>query len=189
MKKLRTRFFLSSFIPIVIIYAAVVLSGLFYVNRYYEELAVTQKSNEVQNVSRAVNDWLITRTSEIIQLSRTPTVQSLDLEAIREYLGDWRSSLSFIYREICFVALSGSYWNTGGQQGVLENTVFLSSFAGEIPKYFYMGPVIGEPCFVDAVVVAVPIYDGPEILAILAGVIPYSVIDRMIGFFTSTPTC
>ncbi len=184
MKKLRNRFFLSSFIPIVVIYAAVALTGLFYVNRYYEDLAVTQKSNEVQNVSRAVNDWLITRTSEIIQLSRTPTVQSGDLEAIREYLGAWRSNLSFIYREICFVRRSGSYWNTGGDQGILENTVFLSSFAGQIPKYFYMGPVLGEPCFLDAVVVAVPIYDGQEILGILAGVIPNSVIDRMIGFFT-----
>ena len=184
MKKLRTRFFLSSFIPIVIIYAAAVVAGFVYVNRYYEEQAVTRKSNEVQNVSRAVNDWLIARTSEIIQLSRTPTVQSGDLEAIREYLGIWRSSLSFIYREICFVALSGGYWNTGGQQGVLQNTVFLSNFAGEIPKYFYMGPVLGEPCFVDAVVVAVPIYDGQEILGILAGAIPNSVINRMIGFFT-----
>jgi len=184
MKKLRTRFFLSSFIPIVLIYAAVALVGLFYVNRYYEDLAVTQKSNEVQNVSRAVNDWLISRTSEIIQLSRTPTVQSGDLEAIRQYVGAWRSNLSFIYREICFVRRSGSYWNTGGDQGILENTVFLGSFAGEIPKYFYMGPVLGEPCFLDAVVVAVPIYSGQEILGVLAGVIPYTVIDRMIGFFT-----
>ena len=184
MKKLRTRFFLSSFIPIVIIYAAVALAGLFYVNRYYEDLAITQKSNEVQNVSRAVNDWLIARTSEMIQLSRTPTVQFGDMEAIREYLGYWRSNRSFIYREICFATRSGSYWNTGGDQGTLENSVFLSSFAGEIPKYFYMGPVLGEPCFLDAVVVAVPIYGGQEILGILAGVIPYTVIDRMIGFFT-----
>lgn len=184
MRKLRTRFFLSSFIPIVLVYAVVVSAGFIYVNRYYEQQAVTRKSNEVQNVSRAINDWLITRTSEIIQLSRTPTVQSGNLEAIRDYLKGWRSHLSFVYQEVCFVEPGGGYWNTGGQEGTVQNTVFLRSFAEGIPRYFYIGPVLGEPCFVEAVVVAVPIHGQEEILGVLAGVVPYSVIDRMIGFFT-----
>jgi len=184
MKRLRTRFFLNSFIPIVLVYAAVVVAGSLYVNRYYEGQAVTQKSNEVQNVSRAVNDWLIARISEIIQLSRTPTVQSGDLESMRRYLGQWRAHLAFVYREICFIDLSGAYWASGGQRGLLRNTAFLQSFSNDIPRYFFMGPVAGEPRFAEAVIVAVPIHKGGEIQGILAGVIPYSVIDRMIGFFT-----
>ncbi len=184
MKKLRTRFFLHTFIPTVTVYAAVMVGGLIYANRYYEEQAVRQKAGEVQNVSRAVNDWLISRTSEIIQLSRTPTVQRGQVEPIRKYLTDWKSRLTFIYRDLYFIQLDGNYWTASGRRGTLTSRVFLTRFTEKIPRFFYMGPVLGEPIFTDAVVMAVPIIRGSEILGILAGVIPVQVVKRMLGFFT-----
>ena len=89
MKKLRTRFFLHSIIPTVVIYAVVVISGLIYVNRYYEREAITQKNSDVENISRAVNDWLIARISEVLQLSRIPSFQSGNEREIRRYLIDF----------------------------------------------------------------------------------------------------
>jgi signal transduction histidine kinase len=183
-KSIRTRFFLHSFIPIICIYAAIVVAGMVFMNRNYEEQAVTQKSNDIQNISRAVNDWLISRTSEVIQLSQVPLIQTGETGEIERYLTDWRSRLAFIYEELYFVELDGSYWNSRDQRGSLENRVFVTRFTEEIPRYFYMGPVLGEPCFGQSVVLAAPVIRQGKIMGVLAAVIPVGVIDRMLGFFT-----
>ena len=155
-----------------------------YLNRNYEDQAITQKSNDIRNISRAINDWLISRTSEVIQLSQVPLIQTGDSGEIKRYLTEWRSRLAFIYGELYFVELDGSYWNSSGHRGKLENRIFVTRFTEEIPRYFYMGPVLSEPRFDDAVVVAAPITRGEKIVGVLAAVIPVSVIDRMLGFFT-----
>jgi signal transduction histidine kinase len=183
-KSIRTRFFLQSFIPIICIYAAIVVAGIVYVNRTYEEQAITQKSNDIQNISRAINDWLISRTSEVIQLSQVPLMQTGDRSEIKGYLTEWRSRLAFIYDELYFVDLDGSYWNSSDQTGALANRIFITRFTKQIPRYFYMGPVLGEPCFADAVVLAAPITRDDKLMGVLAAVIPVGVIDRMLGFFT-----
>lgn len=184
MKKLRTRFFLHSIIPTVVIYAVVVIGGLIYVNRYYERQAITQKNSDVENISRAVNDWLIARISEMLQLSRIPSFQSGNETEIRDYLPVWRSHMAFIYSEIYFIKMDGRYWGLNNKTGRLEGRVFLSKFIGNIPKYFFIGRVPGEACFKDSLVVAAPIFAGNKASGVIAGVIPIEVINRMLGFFT-----
>ncbi len=173
-----------SFIPILFIYATIGVTGLVYVNKYYFNQAITQKSNEIKNISRAINDWLISRISEIIQVSSVPALKNDDIRVIKRYLKNWRSRLAFIYSNIYLINLNGHYWNSSDQTGYLTNRVFISHFMGEIPKYFYMGPALGEPAFKGLVVVAAPIFHRGKITGILAGVIPIDVISRMIGFFT-----
>jgi signal transduction histidine kinase len=184
MGSLRNRFFLQSSIPILAVCAAVVTGGLFYVNAYYEKDAISQKNNEVQNVSRAINDWLIARTSEIIQLSRAPAFQGGDVPALLEYLREWRSHLAFIYSEAFFIRPDGAYWSSSGGSGKLRDSGFLAQFEEDTPRYFSIGPVPGEPIFLSSVVAAVPIYVGPRIAGVMVGVIPFEVVNRMIGFFT-----
>ncbi|MCD6121776.1 MAG: sensor histidine kinase [Spirochaetales bacterium] len=184
MKKLRTRFFLHSIIPTVVIYAVVVISGLIYVNRYYEREAITQKNSDVENISRAVNDWLIARISEVLQLSRIPSFQSGNEREIRRYLPVWRSHTAFIYSDVYFIKINGRYWGLDNKKGNLEGRVFLSKFIGNIPKYFFIGRIPGEACFKDSLVVAAPIFAGSKNSGVIAGVIPIDVINRMLGFFT-----
>ena len=161
-----------------------VTGGLFYVNAYYEEQAVSQKNNEVQNVSRAINDWLIARTSEIIQLSRVPSFQGADVGALPAYLGEWRSHLAFIYSEAFFIRPDGEYLSSSGGSGKLQEAGFMAQFMADTPRYYSIGPVTGEPAFLSSVVVAIPIYRGSRVAGVMAGVIPFEVVNRMIGFFT-----
>ncbi len=173
-----------SFIPVLFIYATIGVTGLVYVNKYYFNQAITQKSNEIKNISRAINDWLISRISEIIQISEIPSLKENDSSIIKGYLKNWRYRLAFIYSDIHLVDLNGRYWNSGGKTGYLDSRVFISYFTGEIPGYFYMGPALGEPAFKGLEVVAAPVRYNKKITGILAGVIPIDVISRMIGFFT-----
>ena len=173
-----------SFIPILFIYATIGVTGLVYVNKYYFNQAITQKSNEIKNISRAINDWLISRISEIIQISDIPSLKENDRSIIKGYLKNWRYRLAFIYSDIYLINLNGRYWNSSGKTGYLSSRVFISYFTGEIPRYFYMGPALGEPVFRGLEVVAAPVKYNKKITSVLAGVIPIDVISRMIGFFT-----
>jgi signal transduction histidine kinase len=163
---------------------AVVAGALLYVNRYYEEQAVIQKGNEVQNISRAVNDWLIARVSEIFQLSRIRSLQSGDMAAVEQYLREWRSRLTFIYSDVYFIRPDGSYGSSDGERGTLRSRAFINQFTRETPSYFSVGPVADEPRFARTVVVAAPVSQGQAFVGVLAGVVPFDVINRMIGFFT-----
>jgi hypothetical protein len=184
MHRIRTRFFLRTSLPLLAICIAVVAGALLYVNRYYEEQVVIQKGNEVQNISRAVNDWLIARVSEIFQLSRISSLQSGDTATVERYLGEWRSRLTFIYGEVYFIGPDGSYGSSSGLRGSLQSRAFIDQFTRETPSYFFVGPVADEPRFTRMVVVAAPVSKGRRFVGVLAGVIPFDVINRMIGFFT-----
>ncbi len=178
-----------SFIPVLFIYATIGVTGFVYVNKYYFKQAITQKSNEIKNISRAINDWLISRISEIIQVSSIPALKREGYDknnsaTIKKYLKNWRSRFAFIYSDIYLIDLNGNYWSSSNKTGKLNNRIFISYFTGEIPKYFYMGPALGEPSLNREVMVASPIIHNGEVTGILAGVIPIDVISRMIGFFT-----
>ena len=90
------------------------MAGIVYVNRTYEEQAITQKSNDIQNIYR---------TSEVIQLSQVPLMQTGDRTEIKGYLTEWRSRLAFIYDTLYFVQLDGSYWNSSDQRGALAAVI------------------------------------------------------------------
>ncbi len=189
------------------IYATIGVTGLIYVNKYYFRQAVTQKSNDINNISRAINDWLISRISEVSQLSYIQSLQQGRHESSDLYLEGWRSRLAFIYSDLFLISPNGYFHSATGKSGHLENKIFISNFTRTIPKYFYMGPVLSEPVFRNHVVVAAPVWkekvsNFPDnstpprntdthyttgensLTAVLAATIPLQVIDRMIGFFT-----
>ena len=90
------------------------MAGIVYVNRPYEEQAITQKSNDIQNISR---------TSEVIQLSQVPLMQTGDRTEIKGYLTEWRSRLAFIYDSLYFLQMEGSYWKSSVQRGALAAVI------------------------------------------------------------------
>ena len=107
----------------MLIYIAIMLAGLIYVNKSLKQVVI-QKNRDLENISRAVNDWLVTRISEIVQLSMIPLIKEGEKKESIKFLDDWCSRFSFIYDKIFYINLDGQYWNSSGETGNLFKNTF-----------------------------------------------------------------
>ena len=97
---LRTKVFIQILIPTAVIFFIIVLTALYLINESYKEQNLYKKTLEIETASRAINDWLISRISEMILISRTNTLKKSDMAEIEIFLDAEQERLSFIYNKI-----------------------------------------------------------------------------------------
>ncbi len=185
MKQIRNRLFIQILIPTMIIFFLVIGGGLLYVNRSFEQQVVQQKSNELTKAARAIHNWLVSRISNMIQLSRTPLIRKNGREEIREFLKEEKKRLSFIYDTMYYISTDGSYWDTTGRSGQLDPELPLFKNLTEGNRlFYYRGPILDSDVFSDSILIAVPIEEETGRRAVLAATIPLPTFQRVVGYFT-----
>ncbi|MBA7556624.1 hypothetical protein ES705_49340 [subsurface metagenome] len=184
MKQMRNRIFIQILIPTMLIYITIMLAGLIYVNKSFEKQLVIQKNRDLENISRAVNDWLVTRISEIVQLSLIPLIKEGEKQESIRFLDDWCSRFSFIYDKIFYINLDGKYWNSSGETGSIVKYSFIKKFIGYEKRFYYMDLLPADPLFTGSVVIGVPILEGEKTKSILLATILIPTIENVLKYFT-----
>jgi signal transduction histidine kinase len=186
MRKIRNRVFVQILIPTTVLFLAIVVSGLVFVNRSFEEQVAEQKATELNNAARAVDNWIIARLSHLTQLAHTPTVRNEGREGALSFLRNEKERLGFIYSGIYYISRDGRYNSTIGEAGVLPNDELIAMFRDNDKPFHYTGPVLDSGIFSDSVLMAVPVRDNEEnrLKAVLAATIPLETFRRVIGYFT-----
>lgn len=184
MKRIRNRIFIQILVPTICLFLIVVVGGLIYVNRSYEKQVIDRKSNELEKTSRAIHNWLVARISNMIQLSRTPLIQTGDYERILPFLREERKRLSFIYDTMFYVLPDGEYRSTAGGEGKMAVPRFMEDFSRGSKLFFYDGPNLRHPHFADAVLIAVPVFKDEVLVGTIAATIPLTIFKRVISYFT-----
>ena len=182
---LRTKVFIQILIPTAIIFFIIVLSSLYIINESYKEQNLTKKTLEIETASRAINDWLISRMSEMILISRTNTLKNENMTEIRSFLDAEQERLSFIYNKMWYIEKDGQYWNTDNETGVFENMELIDDLLLEEKLFKYAAPVtIGSDIENPVVFIAVPIYQNGELKSVLGSTVLISWFNWVISYFT-----
>jgi len=182
---LRTKVFIQILIPTAIIFFVIVLTSLYIINESYKEQNITKKTLEIETASRAINDWLISRLSEMILISRTNTLKNRDMAEIISFLDAEQDRLSFIYNKMWFIEKDGQYWNTDDETGTFENMELINDLILVERLFKYIAPVtIGSDTDKPVVFIAVPIYQDNELKAILGSTVLISWFNWVISYFT-----
>ena len=184
--KIRTRVFIQFLFPILAIYAIVIGGAVRYLGESYRDDAVNQKRAAMDNLTRGLDDWLLSRVSEVLQLSRIPLFAQEDDERILAYMSSWRETLSFLYDRLYLLESDGSWRAVPTGSGKLEDSEFLDRFFGQRQLFTYAGPhrYLGD-IFAEHFVIGAPLYDGNgETRQVLAATISLHTMSRIFGFFS-----
>lgn len=184
MRQVRTRVFIQILVPTFVLFLAVVLGGLVYVNRTFRADVVQQKGTELDNAARAIDNWLIARISHMIQLSRTPLVESGERAEVLNYLQQEQERLAFIYNRLIYIRPDGRYWDTNNETGRLENTELVDGFTTGGRLFYYEGPFLDHEHFDQVVIIAAPVITQDRITGVVASTIALETFRRVIGYFT-----
>lgn len=186
MKTFRNRVFLLILIPTVFIFLLISLTGLYYFDGILKEQANSKKQLELGLTTRSVDDWLISRISDLILLSRSSINSQTDLSEIKKVLIEEQHRLSFLYDKFWLVTPQGDYWNTANESGNMAGHKILKSFDIENKYLSYIIPEFPDPIIGESIVLAVPIFQNGILQQILCVTIPFQWFDRVILYFTST---
>ncbi len=184
MKQIRNRIFVTILIPVLLVYVLVIIGGASLMTDSFRDEAMKQKTISAENIARGISDWLLSRISEALQLSRIPLFASADEEAIRSYMVEWQDTLSFHFDRLLLVDRSGEFWSTDGESGTLDAPEFLARFYEEQSLFTYGGPDRFGSILSDHFVIGAPIFVGDTIEQVLVATVPTSTMRRIFGFFT-----
>jgi hypothetical protein len=106
----------------------------------FRDDALQQKNAAIENLSRGLDDWLLSRVSEVLQLSRIPLFESPGKENIQSYMTDWQDTLSFLYDDLYLVESDGRWWSATGRTGILDDKTYLDRFFKENRLFSYARP-------------------------------------------------
>ncbi|MDF1566482.1 MAG: sensor histidine kinase [Spirochaetaceae bacterium] len=186
MRKIRNRIFLQILFPMLAVYGLIVVGAIRYLGDSFRGDALHQKNAAIENLSRGLDDWLLSRVSELLQLSRIPLFESPDKEGIQSYMTDWQDTLSFLYDDLYLVESDGRWWSATGRTGILDDKTYLDRFFKENRLFSYAGPhrYYGD-IFSDKFVIGAPIYSSAgKTTGILTATISLETLNKTFGFFT-----
>jgi len=184
MKKIRNKIYLRIVLPVILIYGVILGIGLRFVNRSFEQEAVRNNQHNLENISRGMNDWMVSRISEMVNLADIPLLSGGEEEAILTYLGKWRKRFSFNYRELYFITPDSLWISTAGERGPVPGNPVHSYFFGEFYHPYYMGPLDRFLPDREELLIAVPVLQEDRLSGYLAGVIEMTRFKKVLKFFT-----
>ena len=185
MKHLRNRVFVQILIPTAFIFFTIVLIFLYFFNNSSREYNITNKTYEINNASRAINDWLVSKVSEMILMTRTDILIKGNVDKIKEFLKGEQYRLSFVYNKLWYINIDGTYWNTDNRIGKLNNTDIINALISGDRQFLYLAPVrLDDYEDVDTVFIAVPIFSEGKLKGILGSTILISWFNWVLGYFT-----
>ncbi|MBN1647336.1 MAG: sensor histidine kinase [Spirochaetales bacterium] len=185
MRHLRTRVFFQLLVPVITIYLLVIIGGVEYIGKSFRANAIEQKRSSLANIVRGIDDWLLSRASEVIQLSRIPLFSGEDEQAIIRYMKKWQDTFSFNYDYLYLINPARStYRATDLRRGIIFETDFINRFINEGALFLYAGPHRFGSLFKDHFVFGVPVYNSRnEIQNLLAATITRQTVQKMFGFY------
>ncbi len=185
MKTFRNRVFILILIPTLLIFLAIILTGSFYFNSVLKQQAISKKQSELELASRAVDDWLISRFSDLVLLSRIHSFSDSESTKIKKLLIEEQNRLSFLYEKFWIMTPEGEFWNTEGETGSIEGHRILDSFTYDIKFLSFYIPLPHDKVFGKSIVLGVSMYNGDTLTRILCASIPFEWFNRVIRYFTT----
>ena len=186
MKRFRNRIFIQILIPILLVYTLVIGFSLRWVGASFRRDALAGKRAAMENITRGLDDWLLSRVSEVLQLSRVPLFRHGSEAEILALMTSWHANLSFLYENLYLVEPTGEWRSAGGASGILHDSAYIERFFDSGSLFTYAGPHryrgnILRDCFV----IGAPVYSAEgEMNRILTATISRPTLNRIFGLFS-----
>lgn len=186
MKRFRNRIFIQILIPILVVYVLVIGFSLRWVGASFRRDALAGKRAAMENITRGLDDWLLSRVSEVLQLSRVPLFRHGSEAEILALMTSWHANLSFLYENLYLVEPTGEWRSAGGESGILHDSAYIERFFDSGSLFTYAGPHryrgnILRDCFV----IGAPVYSAEgEMNRILTATISRPTLNRIFGLFS-----
>lgn len=186
MKRFRNRIFIQILIPILAVYTLVIGFSLRWVGASFRRDALAGKRAAMENITRGLDDWLLSRVSEVLQLSRVPLFRHGSEAEILALMTSWHANLSFLYENLYLVEPTGEWRSAGGASGILDDSAYIERFFDSGSLFTYAGPHryrgnILRDCFV----IGAPVYSAEgEMNRILTATISRPTLNRIFGLFS-----
>ena len=186
MKRFRNRIFIQILIPILVVYTLVIGFSLRWVGASFRRDALAGKRAAMENITRGLDDWLLSRVSEVLQLSRVPLFRHGSEAEILALMTSWHANLSFLYENLYLVEPTGEWRSAGGESGILHDSAYIERFFDSGSLFTYAGPHryrgnILRDCFV----IGAPVYSAEgEMNRILTATISRPTLNRIFGLFS-----
>lgn len=186
MKRFRNRIFIQILIPILVVYTLVIGFSLRWVGASFRRDALAGKHAAMENITRGLDDWLLSRVSEVLQLSRVPLFRHGSEAEILALMTSWHANLSFLYENLYLVEPTGEWRSAGGASGILHDSAYIERFFDSGSLFTYAGPHryrgnILRDCFV----IGAPVYSAEgEMNRILTATISRPTLNRIFGLFS-----
>ena len=186
MRRIRNRIFIQFLIPILAVYTLVSGGAIRSLGTSFHDDAIHQKHAAMENLVRGLDDWFLSRVSEVLQLSRIPLFTEGEESEIRSYLASWRDTLSFLYCELYLIDSSGMWWSTAGETGRLEDAAYVDRFFRERRLFTYAGPhQFHDEILKDKFVIGAPLFDPDgSVGRVLTATISLTTLNKTFGFFS-----
>ena len=185
MKHLRNRVFFQILIPTAIVFFSITYIFLFFYNKSSRQQSIKNKTYEIENAARAINDWLVSRISEMVLMSRTDLLTRGDIGRIKEFLHSEQYRLSFVYNKLWYINNDGGYWNTDDRTGRIDDLNLIKGLTSGEQPFLYLAPVrLDSHEDLDTVFIAVPIFYEGKLKGILGTTIYISWFNWVLGYFT-----
>ena len=185
MKTFRNRVFVLILIPTICIFLVITLTGSLYFNTILKEQAISKKQSDLELTTRAVDDWLISRLSELVLLSRNRFFSEKDLSEIKKVLLAEQHRLSFLYEKFWVITPEGQYWNTNKVDGNIKGHIILQRFSLDNKYLTYFIPSSSDRVFGKSIVLCSSIYKEEKLNQVLCASVPFEWFDRVVRYFTA----
>ena len=186
MKRFRNRIFIQILIPVLAVYALVIGFSMRRLGASFRRDALARKHAAMENITRGLDDWLLSRVSEVLQLSRVPLFQTGSEDEILALMTSWHAKLSFLYDNLYLVEPEGEWRSAAGESGILNDRAYIERFFAYGSLFTYAGPHRYRGDILnDHFVIGAPIYstDG-EMRRVLTATISRAALNRIFGFFS-----
>lgn len=186
MKRFRNRIFIQILIPILVVYALVIGFSLRWVGASFRRDALAGKHAAMENITRGLDDWLLSRVSEVLQLSRVPLFRHGSEAEILALMTSWHANLSFLYENLYLVEPTGEWRSAGGESGILHDSAYIERFFDSGSLFTYAGPHRYRGNILrDSFVIGAPVYSAEgEMNRILTATISRPTLNRIFGLFS-----
>ena len=176
------------------LFAVVAIAGYLGFQQIRKELLneqLTINAAKTEALVKRVDQWLITRKTEVATLANTPTIRSMDWAQAGPFLKAKHEQMPWFYI-FAHINPDGSYYNSkvdfAKGQNLSDRAHFIAAMKGEV---YASDPVNSRTLNNDIVAVTSPIYrsdrKGDDIIGVFGGMIDTTTIVDELKKFTNGP--
>ena len=200
-KKLLYLNLLLSAIPILIIILITFKVGQTEVRNHTRQLS----EKELLSTSLELSNFFDSRRNEVLLLSRSPVLESMNWSEIKPYLKSEQERLSQYYEKFILGEPSGHFYNTSGgnslQGGIRtfddkspdskaktikKRKYWQIAIGGEIDKPYVSEPMVSYTTGVQQVVISSPIKKDGRVLGMLGGALSWKIFENKLNSLSET---
>jgi signal transduction histidine kinase/CheY-like chemotaxis protein len=176
------------------LFAIVALGGWFGFQQIRQELLneqLTINAGKTEALTKRIDQWLVTRKTEVSTLANTPVIRSMDWDQAGPFLKAKHEQMPWFYI-FAHINPDGTYYNSkvdfAKGQNLKDRAHFKAAIQGEV---YASDPVNSRTLDADIVAVTSPIYrsdrKGAEIIGVFGGMIDTNTIVSELKRFSNGP--